>query len=117
MYDGQFNKKSGVLVINLPITGCTTYTAAHGDEEKEALYSSNTRWESVTDRTDYESRYPYMPARIIDNLLKPGAKVSVTNWDTIRSSPGKLKLLIDLTFNDRTSCDYDLSTPMRRSNS
>ena len=34
MFDGQVNKKSGVLVIQLPSTGCTTYTAAHGDEEK-----------------------------------------------------------------------------------
>ncbi len=117
MYDGQVNKKSGVLVINLPSTGCTTYTAAHGDEEKAALYSDNTSWTSFTNRTDYESRYPYMPARIIDNLLKSGVKISVANWETITSSPDKLKLLIDLTFNDRTSCDYDLSAPMRRSDS
>jgi hypothetical protein len=52
IYDGQVNKKSGVLVINLPSTGCTTYTAAHGDEEKEALYSDNSSWVSVTTRTD-----------------------------------------------------------------
>ena len=117
MYDGQVNKKSGVLVINLPSTGCTTYTAAHGDEEKEALYSDNTSWVSVTTRTDYESRYPYMPARIIDNLLKSGVKVSVANWETITASPDKLKLMIDLTFNDRAACDYDLSAQMRRSNS
>ena len=34
MYDGQVNKKSGVLAINLPTTGCACYTATHGDEEK-----------------------------------------------------------------------------------
>ena len=80
MYDGKVNKKSGVLVINLPSTGCTTYTAAHGDAEKDALYSDNTSWTSVTARTEYESRYPYMPERIIDNLLNAGAKVSVVNF-------------------------------------
>lgn len=117
MYDGQVNKKSGVLVINLPSTGCTTYTAAHGDEEKAALYSDNTSWASITNRTDYESRYPYMPARIIDNLLQSGVKVSVANWETITASPDKLKLLIDLTFNDRSTCGYDLSALMRRANS
>ena len=117
MFDGQINKKSGVLVIQLPSTGCTTYTAAHGDKEKEVLYSDNTNWVSVTTRADYEKRYPYMPQRIIDNLLKSDAKVSVTNWNRVTSSPDKLKLLIDLTYQDRASCNYDLSTPMRRANS
>ncbi len=117
MYDGQVNKKSGVLVIQLPSTGCTAYTAAHGDEEKAALYSENTNWVSVTSRSDYESRYPYMPQRIIDNLLNTNAKVSVANWETITASPEKLKLMIDLTYRDRIGCSYDLSRTMRRADS
>lgn len=117
MFDGQVNKKSGVLVIQLPSTECTTYTAAHGDEEKDALYPDNASWVSVTKRTDYESRYPYIPQRIIDNLLKSDAKVSVANWDTITASPDKLKLVIDLTFRDKETCNYDLSRAMRRANS
>lgn len=117
MLDGQVNKKSGVLVINLPSTGCTNYTAAHGDEEKNALYPNTSSWTTLKNRSDYESRYPYMPSRIIDNLMKTGAKVSVTNWDNISDDAEKLKLLIDLTYNDRAGCDYDLSAPMRRSNS
>lgn len=117
MYDGQVNKKSGVLVINLPSTGCTYYTAAHGEEEKNSVYPSYSNWTTISDRAKYERRYPYMPSRIIDNLLKSGAKVSVTNWDTIAEDLNKLELLIDLTSNDRSSCDYDLSKPMRRANS
>jgi len=117
MYDGQINKKSGVLVINLPSTGCTNYTATHGDVEKEKLYPNTSSWITLKNRSDYEGRYPYIPSRVIDNLLKNGAKVSVTNWDNIADDTQKLKLLIDLTYEDRTGCDYDLSTPMRRSNS
>ncbi len=117
MYDGQVNKKSGVLVIHLPSTNCTYYEAAHGDDEKTGLYPSTSSWTSITTRAEYESRYPYMPSRIIDNLLKKDAKISVANWDTITASPEKLKLLIDLTFNDRAGCNYDLSESMRRANS
>lgn len=117
MYDGQVNKKSGVLVINLPSTGCTYYTAAHGEEEKSSVYPSYSSWTTINDRAEYERRYPYMPSRIVDNLLKSGAKVSVTNWDTIVEDLNKLELLIDLTYNDRSSCDYDLSQPMRRADS
>lgn len=117
MYDGQVNKKSGVLVINLPSTGCTNYYAAHGDEEKNALYPSTSNWTTLKNRSDFEQRYPYTPSRIIDNLLKSGVKVSITNWDNIADNTDKLKLLIDLTYKDRNSCDYDLSALMRRSNS
>jgi len=117
MYDGKVNKKSGVLVINLPSTGCTYYTAAHGDDEKRKIYPENSSWTSISSRTEYEARYPYLPDRIVDNLLKNGAKVSVTNWDKVAGDVEKLRFLIDATFNDRATCDYDLSRPMRRSNS
>ena len=117
MYDGEVNKKSGVLVINLPITKCAFYTAAHGDPEKKKIYPENTSWTSIDDRTEYETRYPYMPDRIIDNLLKKGAKVSVTNWDKVTGAIDNLRFLIDMTFNDRAGCDYDLSRPLRKANS
>lgn len=117
MYDGQVNKKSGILVIQLSSTGCTAFTVAHGKEEKSELYPHILTWQSVTNRTDYESLFPYLPKRITDNLLKSETKISVAEWETITASPNKLKLMIDLTFNDRTGCDYDLSSPMRRSNS
>jgi hypothetical protein len=117
MYDGTVNKKSGVLVINLPTTNCIYYTANHGDDEKRIVYPETTKWTSISNRSEYESRYPYVPDRIIDNLLKTGVKVSVTNWDVIAKDINRLRFLIEATFNDRTTCDYDLSRPMRRSNS
>lgn len=117
MYDGQVNKKSGILVINLPSTNCTYYTASHGDDEKDKIYPESTDWISIDNRAGYEERYPYMPDRLIDNLLKSGAKVSVTNWNTVATNISKLRYLIDTTFNDRSGCDYDLGRQMRRANS
>jgi len=116
MYDGPVNKKSGVLVINLPTTGCKSYHSAHGNSEKAFVYPETSNWISITSRAEYESRYPDMPDRIVDNLLKSGAKVSVANWDTVTSDIDKLRFLIEATFADRQSCDYDLSRPMRRAN-
>ncbi len=118
MYNGKINKQSGVLVINLPDTGCTHYTAAHGKDEKKNIYphKDEDSWMTVKSRSEYERRYPYMPARIIDNLLKKEAKVSVTNWNTIEDDFSKLQFLIDVTFDDRFNCKYDLSKPMRRKN-
>lgn len=116
MYNGKVNKQSGILVINLPSTGCTTFTAAHGEDEKRKIYPSTKSWTSITTRAEYERRYPYMPDRIIDNLLNKDAKISVTNWDNIKDDISKLEFLIDVTFNDRFNCKYDLSRPMRRKN-
>ena len=116
MYDGKVNKKSGVLVINLPSTNCNNYTAPHINE-KERLYPECTSWKSIKNRSEYESRYPFMPDRIIDNLLETDAKISVVNWEKIEENIEALEFLIDATFNDRASCNYDLSSPMRRANS
>jgi len=115
MYDGKVNKKSGILVVNLPTVNCTYGTAPHAGEQ-ERVYPDITDWTSIDSRTGYESRYPYMPARIIDNLLKKDAKVSVVEWSRIENVPDILSFLIDVTFNDRASCNYDLSRPMRRAN-
>src|SRR5437588_9547868 len=109
MYNGAVNKQSGILVINLPATNCTYFTANHGKEEKTNIYPENTSWISISEREEYERRYPYMPDRIIDNLLNKKAKISVTNWEKV--SVGNLRYLIDVTYRDRTQCDYDLSRP------
>ncbi len=118
MFDGKVNKRSGILVINLPSTGCTNFYATHGEKEENILYPSVSAsdWTRITSRAECERLYPYMPSRIIDNL-ESGAKISVVNWDTITADTEKLKLLIDLTYKDKSSCNYNLSTPMRRANS
>ena len=117
MFNGTVNKQSGVLVINLPIAGDSNYQAAHGIAEKQAIYPETTAWTTISDRAEYERRFPYVPDRIIDNLLKDGAKVSVANWDTVTGDIDKLRFLIKATFDDRAQNDYDLNRRMRRSNS
>lgn len=84
MYDGQVNKKSGILVVNLPTVNCTYFTAHHAGE-KERVYPEIKNWISINNRSEYESRYPHMPARIIDNLLKKDVKISVVNWSKIEN--------------------------------
>ncbi|WP_227487869.1 TIR domain-containing protein [Acidithiobacillus sp. HP-11] len=112
MIDGSINKKSGVLVINLPSTNCSTFTAAHPNE-KEIVHPDCTSWTSVKTRSEYERRYPYMPDRIIDNLLEPKAKISVVPWSKLTVE--RLAFLIEATFQARDKCEYDMSRDMRRS--
>lgn len=116
MINGQKNKKSGILVILLPSTNCTYYTANH-DGEKERIYPENSSWKSITERSEYEKRYPLLPARIIDNLLKNNVRISVTHWDRMVSDLEGLKFLIHKTFEDKDGCEYDLTRPMRKRNS
>ena len=115
MINGSVNKRSGILVINLPAVDTGTVTAAHG--EQAVIYPHITNWNAaghVPTRAEYERLYPYMPDRIVDNLIAPNAKISVTNWHTISLNPGKLDYLIRITAANRSNCQYDLSRPMRR---
>ena len=114
MFDGQVNKKSGILVVNLPQTHYQNYICNH-ELEKQLVYPDKD-CSVKRDRNILCQQHPYAPDRIIDNLLKPKALISVTGWDRILD-PRKLKFLIDATFEDRVKCEYDLSRPLRRQNS
>ena len=116
MFDGTVNSKSGILVINLPSTGCTLGTASHGDAERTRIYPEVSDWVNVNTRTEYQRRYPYLPERIVDNLLAPDARVSVGPWAKA-IDPSRVAFLIEATFADREQCKYDLSRGLRRHNS
>ncbi len=111
MIDGAVNKKSGIIVINLPSVNCTYYTANHAGE-KENVFPQTKKWTTL-DRAGYESRYPYMPKRIIDNLAN-GALISVINWTDVNSS--KLKYMIERAYEDRAICKYSFERDMMKRN-
>ena len=116
MHDGTVNKKSGILVINLPSTRNNLFAAEHGEENMEQCFSGVEPRRFNCSREDYECLYPCMPERILDNL-NLNTKLSVVPWSLIEKSPTNLQCLIDLTFRDRKVCKYDLSQPMKRANS
>ncbi|MCX9111432.1 TIR domain-containing protein [Aeromonas veronii] len=116
MFDGRLNKKSGLLVINLPSTNSSYFWAPHGEEEKTAIHPSTTSWTTLKTRKELDDRFPYVPKRILDSIHNKGAKISIVNWDTISNNWGALETLIDLTFKDKSECEYDFSEPMKRNN-
>jgi len=115
MFDGRINKKSGILVINLPSTNCDRVVVTHGDDEKRLVYPELSGWIPVGDRSQVERDFPILPERIMDNVAR--AKISIVPWSKIGKAPEKLKTLVELAYRDRASCDYDLTKPMRRRNS
>lgn len=117
MFNGKVNKKSGILVINLP--GISEWCTAPREQEKKIVYPDIDRrsWRSIQSRAECERQYPNMPARIIDNLMRPEVKISVVPWTRIANYPERVRWLVDAAFKDRTHCRYDLSQPMRRRNS
>ena len=115
MYDGTINKKSGILVINLPSANSSNVTAGHGEEEKKLIHPNIANWTSLN-RSEYYERYPYMPERIIDNLLTSKAEISVIPWSLVEDNPEALRALIEFTSKDRPNAEYDLSRVMRRQN-
>ena len=114
MIDGKVNKKSGILVVNLPTTDIVNYTIAHSNEKQ--IYPEITNWTSLGSWEEEKSRFPYMPDRIIDNLVYGDPKISVTSWSKV-CNPNTLRFLIEMTFQDRGNAKYDFRRPMRRRNS
>ncbi len=117
MYNGKINKQSGILVINLPETGCTEITAAHGSVEKQVIYPEFESWYGIDSFAAYRRRYPHLPDRIIDNLINTSANISVTSWNKVCQNENFLPALIHLTAEGRAKCNYDTTRKMRRANS
>ena len=113
MFDGPINKKSGIIVILLPSAKSSSFTAGH-EEEKAAIYPGETDWITITERSEFERIYPYLSDRLIDNLLKPNAYISVVNWEHLTDE--RLRYMIECAYKDRLKCEYDLSRQMKRRN-
>lgn len=116
MIDGAVNRRSGILVIELPsILSSHWYAGLPG--EKEAIYSDyESGWTTIETKAALQDRHPNLPERIIDNLLKPGVAMSVVPWSRIADQPENLRFLVDATAKVGRTNDYDLSLPMRRNN-
>ena len=114
MIDGSVNRKSGILVINLPgISESSWHTMLPG--EKSVIYPDyKGDWISVISRSQYENRYPYLPARIVDQLMCTDVTMSVVPWKRVADDPDKLRWLIDKTAIAGRNSSYDLSRKMRR---
>lgn len=114
MFDGRVNKKSGILVINLPTIENGNAWAALGREEKSVVYPDVNHWEHWATTTVFEEKFPYMPSRLVENLVS-GATISVIEWNRLTAT--RLRFLVDATFFRRVHCNYNLRTPLRRRNS
>jgi hypothetical protein len=112
MYNGSKFGRSGVVVLHAPGSESNYFTAPF-DDVKETVYPEVSRWISISERKEYERRYPHLPDRIIDNLEKAKGKISVTNWSKILEDPQRLRLLIDCAHRARDMCEYDMSREMR----
>lgn len=71
------NKRSCIIVILLPSAHSFSYHVAYPNE-KPVIYPKQTEWVTVNSKVEYERRYPYVPDRIIDNLVA-GANISIIN--------------------------------------
>lgn len=113
MIDGAVNRRSGILVIDLPTTSSTSFQTSLPDE-KATIYPNYTAgWSSVETKASFQERFREMPERIIDNLVNPNVAISVVPWFRIENRPENLRFLVDATARVARSNEYDLSRPMK----
>jgi hypothetical protein len=113
MYNTQLNKKSGIIVILLPSAKSEFFTVGD-DNEKSAIYPTVTDWTTINTYAEFEHRYPYMPERILDNLVNPNCNIAVINWKDL--TVDGLKLMIDNAYHNADTNSYDMHREMRRRN-
>lgn len=121
MRDSPKNQKSSIVVIQLPDINPEYRTIPYSNQYKQEIYP-NLTWTSIDSRTEYESRYPYLPDRIIDNLCTNKSKIAVICWSDLLDDTGelcsdKIRSLIESAFQMKDKCEYDMHRDMRDRNS
>lgn len=114
MYHSDANPQMGIIVINMP--SIKQSIRAMDDEEKRILAPFAFDWTHFNTREEYEKAYPYMPSRIIDNLVRE-IPITIVDWNVIKNDPKALMLLIDKAFKRKDTFTYDHSAPLRERNS
>ncbi len=109
MCDGKVNRKSGVIVIMLPYSERAYYLCAHENEEEFYAEEKND-WPEISTWDEYKKRFPYIPERIIDNIVVPEAQISVVNWSKV--TPERLRIMIENAVGCSEGCAYDTSRPI-----
>lgn len=112
MYDGEKNKKSGIILMVLPSVG--EYSSVPYEEIK--AYYDNVTWTSVSD-AEFRRRHSYLSEKMILNVRNKYVSIPVVPWGMFGRNPIALKHLIDVTFQNKDNCKYDLSMPMMGRNS
>lgn len=117
MINGTRNKKSGVVAVLLPNVATGSVIATSRAETELYPDIGYGGWSAITTFNDAKQRYPYLPDRILDNVIAPDYNVSVTEWSRITENPSILGALIDYAHLRRATTNYNLSRLMRRNNS
>ena len=108
------NPKMGIIVINLPTISQNVKVSCEEEKEIVVPYSN---WVRLTTRDEYEKNFPYLPKRILDNLVY-GAEITIVDRNTVYDGNyEKLMTLIDNAFKRRKTVEYDCSEPLRKRNS
>lgn len=122
MYDGEKNKKMGILVINLPDGNGGLVNSKTGLVDK--IMRENGKIINWIPFKDYETEIAtrlHWPKRLIRNIVKSGVHIDVINWDDLKyfgesDMANRLKLLIDEAFKNRLTNTYDTSDKLQGRN-
>lgn len=122
MYKDNENKPLGIIVINVPPLHkvCSILSA---DIEDSKIIKNSIKWSKLKTKEDIINYFPYLPDRIVDNILRFTQKdsyypLSIVNWKTIKKNPLLLKTLVDNAHKRllKGNKHYDISRPIKNSN-
>lgn len=88
MYHSDVNPQMGILVINVGNCNNGQIACSKDEENIIAPYSS---WSPLDKNIEsLKNRYPSLPDRIIENIVRENVSITVVNWDVICNNVVKL---------------------------
>ncbi len=105
MYDGPINKKSGIVVIELP-SGSNGLNSGIGSLKlKNEIDSVKKRNWDLEKNSNHRERHPFVPEKIIKNI---GQNIPIIQWKDICENINILKEAIQYAYDSRLKNEYSM---------
>lgn len=113
--DGKNNKRSGIVIIELPEISKGNCVALNQNIKREVEKIKNSNW-VAWDKSKIFSEHKYIPFRINKSIKDSDVEVNILAWNDIIKNPNILKYAIDDAYQNKDRQKWNTSIPFRKSN-
>ncbi len=116
MIDGLINKKSGIVIIEIPNENNKNNTSGIGASKMKEEFAKIGVINWVNSSEKNQNRHPNLPSKLKENVDRENVNIPIIQWDDIYKNPSILEEAINYAYDERRRNDYYVSEFRKHNN-
>ena len=114
--NNQNSYRNAIIILDLEDSNAYSAHNTNYNDISDSINWVTCTSEQIASRDFWKSKWPYLPERIIDNMIEKQVCINIMPWNAFIKNPMKLKKLINIVAEDRKNNKYNTSRPLMRRN-